>query len=158
MVTARHAIAGPKGIEKYATDGQTIVRLNDRQHRLPPLSIPLADWIPSDDERIDVAIAPCPIDVFTQYDHLPISSDMFVDAGTIRKEQIGAGDNLFFPGLFTGHVGEKANAPIVRVGNISAMPGEDLKTEGSGYLRPAYLVEALDRRSKRLASVRRNRR
>jgi hypothetical protein len=53
---------------------------------------------------------------------------------------IGIGDEVFSTGLFGPVDGTKRNIPIVRHGNISMMPGEQIQTE-LGYA-DLYLVEA----------------
>jgi hypothetical protein len=52
----------------------------------------------------------------------------------------GVGDEVFLPGLFVNHVGRERNIPIVRTGNIAAMPDEPIDSK-IGSL-DAYLVEA----------------
>jgi hypothetical protein len=54
---------------------------------------------------------------------------------------VGPGDDLYFPGLFKHHKGTLANIPILRMGNIAAMPGELIDTACYGQQR-AYLAEA----------------
>jgi hypothetical protein len=58
-----------------------------------------------------------------------------------KKAMIGLGSEIAIIGLFRSHYGKNHNVPIVRVGNIAAMPGEPIHTEYSGYI-DAYLVEA----------------
>jgi hypothetical protein len=67
--------------------------------------------------------------------------NLFLDKETIATENIGIGDDLFFPGLFSQRPGENKNLPIVRIGNIAAMPDEPIKSNW-GVLPSAYLVEA----------------
>jgi hypothetical protein len=52
----------------------------------------------------------------------------------------GVGDEVFLPGLFVNHTGTERNIPIVRIGNIAAMPDEPVESK-IGPL-DAYLVEA----------------
>lgn len=56
------------------------------------------------------------------------------------KEEIGVGNEVFLIGLFHRHYGQKNNIPIVRVGNICAMPGEKINTARGPA--DAYLIEA----------------
>jgi hypothetical protein len=58
----------------------------------------------------------------------------------ISKENIGIGDEVFLTGLFVNHLGKKRNIPIVRVGNIAAMPEEAIATRNGNM--DAYLIEA----------------
>jgi hypothetical protein len=50
------------------------------------------------------------------------------------------GDEIFYTGLFWEVPGAEKNAPIVRIGNISAMPGEPIATEDGPAV--VYLMEA----------------
>ena len=50
----------------------------------------------------------------------------------ISKESIGPGDEVFITGLFVNHFGEERNIPILRIGNIAAMPEEKVKTDTMG--------------------------
>lgn len=69
------------------------------------------------------------------------------------REGIGAGDEVFFVGLFTGHPGSERVEPVIRFGNISLMlPFEKVRvylTEADRLAREpkttpieAYLIEA----------------
>lgn len=49
------------------------------------------------------------------------------------------GDEVVTIGLYTSHYGALKNAPVVRVGNIAALPGEPVMTD-KGYVK-GYLVE-----------------
>src|SRR5262249_32247530 len=58
---------------------------------------------------------------------------------------VEVGDNIFSPGLFVQSAGKKKNLPILRVGNIARMPGDEMivletRSRGDVSLR-AYLVE-----------------
>ncbi len=54
---------------------------------------------------------------------------------------LGLGDEVFLTGLFHSHHGRQRNIPIVRAGNIAAMPEEKIHTDKFGFI-DAYLVEA----------------
>jgi hypothetical protein len=66
---------------------------------------------------------------------------MFVTPEVISEWDIGPGAELCFPGLFKPHIGESVNVPIMRMGHISAMPGDPLRLENWPPMR-AYLAEA----------------
>jgi hypothetical protein len=57
-----------------------------------------------------------------------------------EKESMGRGGTISIVGLFRSHFGENKNIPIVRIGNISMLPDEPVRTP-MGFLK-AYLVEA----------------
>lgn len=61
--------------------------------------------------------------------------------------QVQLGHEVFFPGLFIQSAGEKKNLPIIRYGNISRMPGDELHTleypDGRRHNIRGYLAESL---------------
>jgi hypothetical protein len=59
----------------------------------------------------------------------------------MTKEGIGLGDDVFVAGLFSRRTGHARNIPIVRVGNIAALPEEPIETAMG--LQEAYLIELL---------------
>jgi hypothetical protein len=102
------------------------------------IDTPLANWaVHPDSPAIDVAVLKSGIP--PGWDHLSISSKMAVTEDLIKIEEIGIGDEIFITGLFTRHPGQQTNIPIVRIGNIAAMPAEKIMTEVSAM--QAYLVE-----------------
>jgi hypothetical protein len=58
----------------------------------------------------------------------------------IEVNDIGIGDEVFMPGLFTFAPGRSRNLPIVRHGNIAMMPTEAIQVD-DGFAE-VYLVEA----------------
>ncbi|MEP0324621.1 hypothetical protein [Bauldia litoralis] len=97
----------------------------------------------------DVAVSPINIpfinnaansraDVLT----LPINGPTsFVAKAEWAQRYIGLGTEVAAVGLFRSHYGKSKNVPVIRVGNISAMPTEPVFTKYAGYLE-AYLIEA----------------
>lgn len=140
-VTAKHVI---EHIKIRSIDGCAYCRLNTLAGMAEYSSIPVSHWVFSEDHTIDVAVAPVSLD-FQKYDHKVVPLKMFMTAETLLQEFVGVGDDLFFPGLFSLQPGEERNLPIVRVGNIAAMPEETIRTTGFGILRSPYLVEARSR-------------
>ena len=66
---------------------------------------------------------------------------MFVTNEILSQFSIGIGDEVFVTGLFRGHTGRQRNVPIVRVGNIAAMPEEKVRTSRGDCL--AYLIQSV---------------
>lgn len=136
-VTAKHVIAK---IQQYSTDGKVLLRVNVKEGPSQFLESDASDWrFHPDDPVVDVAVLPLflPQDKF---DVLPIGMEMAVTEQVFKDHAIGVGDEVFLPGLFVNHFGRQQNLPIVRVGNIAAMPEEPVATELG--LMDAYLVEA----------------
>ena len=65
----------------------------------------------------------------------------FLPSEEFTSQTIGLGAEIATVGLFRSHYGSNRNIPIVRVGNISAMPAEPVFTAYAGYV-DAYLIEA----------------
>ena len=62
----------------------------------------------------------------------------------MAAQDLGVGNEVAFAGLFIKHHGKKQNEPILRFGNISAMPGEPVSTQYGGIdvEIEAYLIES----------------
>jgi hypothetical protein len=138
LVTARHVIAG---IIASSSDPVIHVRINRADGGWTCLDTTPTQWVfPSDDSIVtDVAAMlwnPKQPELL-RLTHVP--TDLFATEDMIADGRIGLGDELFIPGLFSRHVETFENVPIIRIGNIAAMPGEPVKT-GLGLIR-AYLVE-----------------
>lgn len=97
------------------------------------------EWVFHEDTNVDIAILEwqVPRDV----DFWPFPLKDAVTPELIVREGIGLGYDVFVVGLFTRRAGQARNIPIVRVGNIVAMPEEQIKT-GTGP-QEAYLIELL---------------
>jgi hypothetical protein len=134
-VTAKHVIDGirKKGIAK------ALIRVNLTGDESGWLETNVDDWLYHPTvENVDVAVLRTGFP--ERFDHLVCPISMAVTQEIISKEQIGLGTEVFLVGLFAHHFGKRKNIPIVRVGNISAMPEELVETR-MGKI-DAYLVEA----------------
>jgi hypothetical protein len=89
-------------------------------------------------EAVDVAVAPGPFS--KQHDYLLIPPPMLLTEEDLKRFRVGPGDEIFFVGLFWNHFGTERNIPLVRAGNIAAMPEERVKTSIGDI--DAYLIEA----------------
>jgi hypothetical protein len=63
----------------------------------------------------------------------------FLTEEILSEYNVGVGDEVIIMGLFFSHYGEVKNVPIVRVGNIAAMPDEPLPTDRGPM--DGYLIE-----------------
>jgi hypothetical protein len=137
-ITAKHVI---EGIKKKTVDNRVYFRLNYKDIGAELAYMDLKDWYyhPTDASNVDVAVVPMPL--ADNMDHLLLPYKDFATEEIILKEKIGIGEEVFLTGLFIHHMGAKRNIPIIRVGNISAMPEEPINTQGFSNME-AYLVEA----------------
>jgi hypothetical protein len=135
LITAKHVIDNirNKGV------GSVLLRVNLKNLGARWANSRLSDWVfhPSD-STVDVAILR--VGINDDMDHLAYSLDGCLTRQLIVKHAIGIGDEVFLTGLFYPHYGKEYNVPIVRVGNIAAMPTEKVDTAIGNI--DAYLVEA----------------
>jgi hypothetical protein len=139
LVTAKHVIieCRDRGYE-----GKIRVRINTSDGKSSIVITSPSDWQISrySKELIDVAALAVDQKQFTpemQIDYL--HSGMAVNNTMIGMLGIGEGDDTFVVGLFVNHAGKQRNLPIVRIGNIAAMPSEMITTPH--YDIHAYLLE-----------------
>jgi hypothetical protein len=92
-------------------------------------------------EPADIAVCAINFALEEEFSVVPLSGPSAVAAtpDIMKRLHIGLGDELVIAGLFRSHYGQHRNIPIVRIGNISMMPGEPIWTK-IGSLT-AYLVE-----------------
>jgi hypothetical protein len=99
-------------------------------------------WYHPTDASVDVAVIPCsPSLVEADFRYLPLNYFCTVDNMRERNLTIGVGDEVYIVGLFVRHSGNLRNIPIVRTGNIAAMPEEPVRSKDFGDME-AYLIEA----------------
>jgi hypothetical protein len=149
-VTARHVI---EGCYQNSQDGKILIRANIRGSGTEFIETNSTDWIyhPTD-ETVDVAVLAISCDAKDMRQRNILNSldiQLFgpLPGGAavpeiISAEDIGAGDEVFITGLFSNHPGRLKNIPIVRVGNIAAMPEERVQTTWHNREIEAYLIEA----------------
>jgi hypothetical protein len=101
---------------------------------------PLTEWLFHDDPSNDVAVHPF-MAPNEQYMFVSATKESWATADVIAQEKIGIGDDLIIAGLFAAQVGRDMNRPIVRTGNIAAMPDEPLRHTESGLYFEGYLAE-----------------
>lgn len=136
-ITAKHVI---EGIRKRSLDGTVYIRLNFTNGPAKLIMSDIAVWrFHPTDPSVDVAVMP--ITLTNDIDALFYPTSSFATEKVIANEKIGIGEEVFLVGMFYPHTGKKRNIPIVRIGNIAAMPEEPVYTEDLGEVE-AYLVEA----------------
>ena len=149
LVTARHNI-------DRARD-PIYVRCNLRSGQLFHSKTLKEQWIASDNS--DVSCLPFfeTEELAPGVQHISIAVSQFVGSDATYSGPplsagssavpVALGDDLAFVGLFSGHPGTNKNAPVVRFGNIAAMPGEEIRLTFGDDQNPysvdviGYLVE-----------------
>jgi hypothetical protein len=146
LVTAEHVISGmqTKGLDIH-------IRVNLKSEVAPGEDAAVvslkgqSDWWfhPDASQQTDVAIATLALNLdLADHDYIPIPEYAWSEMEPGPKPRApGLGDEVFIIGLFRSHYGRQRNRPIIRIGNISALPEEPVHTKYAGYI-DAYLIEA----------------
>lgn len=133
VITARHVVEGVNA-------KNICIRVNTKDGRVAHLQT--SAWKFHPDQSIDLAACPThiPPEDFGII-HMHVDREC-VTPEIIEDEQIGVGDDVFMAGMFTRHLGDVMNRPIVRIGTIAAMASEDEKIYTPRGHISAYLIEA----------------
>lgn len=137
MVTAKHVVIEARNC---SSDDHIYARINTRDGGSKLTGIRFDAWQSHSEDSVDAAIFQQAVDP-QEFDYLTIPIEMVVDSKVIHEETIGVGDEIFLAGLFVNYFGQNKNIPIIRVGNIAAMPEERIQVSNFGEIE-AYLVEA----------------
>lgn len=161
LVTAAHVIWPERrhpGNRDNKPSGQISVRVNTKHGTARNITTNRADWIFSSSKNIDLCtlrfsrlefdanedLLYCPLHLVSI--SLITENDVFAKFGIPRiphplvtAQNVMLGDDVFLAGAFISHIGAKRNIPIVRIGNIAALPIEPV--EYFSPTLPAYLLE-----------------
>jgi hypothetical protein len=130
FITAAHVVSECKT--------KTAIRLNRRDNSVAVVEVERWYYHPTD-SNADVAVAP--IVNHPEYDVLFVEDHYLRVRSALKSEDIGIGDEVFFPGLFWLTQGDNhKNQPIVRHGNVAMIPNAPIPA-GKGFM-DAYLIEA----------------
>lgn len=137
LVTARHVL---DEIHEKSCDQEVYLRVNEKHATSNVLRLPLEKWKHHpQDEYVDAAILQID-DLDPTWDHLPYPLPIHSSPSTTPlPPQLG--DDVLAVGLFSKRAGKQRNLPILRFGNIVAVPDEPIETNW-GPLQRAYLIES----------------
>ncbi len=136
LITAKHVI------DKIKKTGLKTVCIRVK------LSTGLSQWVetPLDqwlyhptDKTVDVALLRIEPSGNKYFDHRHYPLESCISPEQLISAGIGLGNELSITGLFSKHYGKENLIPIIRVGNIAAMPEERISTE-FGEIE-GYLIE-----------------
>lgn len=138
LVTCKHTVVGAK---RRSSDGKVHVRVNHRDGIA--LLLEVADkWTSHPtDSSVDCVAIYADLEEQEGFRTQCVVEGLAATAEVRKKENIGIGDQIFFTGLFHEHAGRQRNIPILRVGNIAAMPEEPVASREFGPM-DVILVEA----------------
>jgi hypothetical protein len=115
VVTARHCI-------EHKTAGladEVDLFLNLRSGGIQTIRVPPSAWLRH--STADVAVLQIVPDLTTyDYKWYPVSN--LATSDFLAQRTVGAGDDVFITGLLVHHPGQSKIMPIVRIGNIAALP------------------------------------
>jgi hypothetical protein len=126
LVTAKHIL------ESWAKDRSDpiYIRINLKNGKRDFVPTNYDQWIPHPNDSVDIAVIPnINLHNDMDIDFIPYPLVKLLSNDVIKEFEVGIGDEVFLPGLFTRHFGEEKNIPIVRTGNIAAMPEEKIEGE-----------------------------
>jgi hypothetical protein len=140
LVTALHVVAK---IQQRSDDGKTFVRVNTKDGGFQMLAVNTDAWQKPDQstEIVDVCFCAWPFPwEESDYDIRYFSAKQVATKDVMKDRRICVGNEVAFAGLFVNHHGQKRNEPIVRFGNISAIPAELVSIKYGDI--EAYLIES----------------
>jgi hypothetical protein len=137
LVTAHHVIAGIRGA---SDDGQVLIRMNTKDGGATWAEVSSDLWL-HPQANVDCAVLSWIPPTELGVDYVGVGMEGTGAAEKIAQEGIGIGDEVFMVGLFRNHLGRDRNEPIIRVGNIAAVPTDPIRSGIYGDMR-AILVEA----------------
>jgi hypothetical protein len=139
VLTAGHVI---DMVKKHCPGSPVILWFStpDEAHPIEEMSTDPDDWLghPDKSANVDAVVCKKRFPIRTS-NHLVITRQMFITDRFIRRYDVGAGDDLYFPGLFVRHALTAHLDPILRVGTVASMP-RDLVKSALGPTH-AYLAE-----------------
>jgi hypothetical protein len=140
LVTAKHVVEKSREYEGLH------MRYTDMHTHQPVDRKIVGDWKFHDDKSVDLAVVPFTVFRDTGDNALRIPFPLAIPAAFLTPEKrkefaVGIGDELSIVGLFKDRPGTSKNIPIVRTGNIAAMPDEPIYDYKRKEDFDAYLVE-----------------
>jgi len=125
LVTAKHVLQNKQGTYFPSI----VIRLNKTDDTSQLIKIEFDKKIKiftHDDEDVDIALfnyLPDP----KIFDFKFIQDDLISTNEIVQRHEIAEGDEVFFAGLFTSHLGQKRNQPIVRFGKVALISDEKIE-------------------------------
>lgn len=138
FVTAKHVLKDKDG--NYLPE--IILRLNKKEGDSQLIKFVLKDIkiFEHPDKDVDIALFNCLPDQ-NVFDFKFIPDNLIASKEVITTNEIAEGDEVFFAGLFTSHIGQKKNQPIIRFGKVALISDE--KIEWKEKDKPAKFMDLL---------------
>lgn len=142
LVTAKHVLQSDP--ERGIFYKNCVIRLTKKGGGVEKLLLPLTlegaskNVFCHSDPTVDIAIIPA-LPKPELYDFKALQMDYLTakeDFGTLGVRE---GSHVFFVGMFTPHLGEQQNYPVIRFGRVALLSDERVRF--MGQLRDLYLLE-----------------
>jgi hypothetical protein len=145
LVTAKHVLQNKQG----KLFPEIAIRLNKRDGTSKLITIKLGGKTGAkvhfhEDNDVDIALFNCLPDQ-SIYEFKFIQDSLIATQQIVNENYISEGDDIFFSGLFTSHVGQKRNQPIIRFGKVALMPEDKVEWKEAGKapaMLDLYLLES----------------
>lgn len=136
FVTAKHVLKDKDG--NYLPE--IVLRLNkkDNDSQLIKIDLKSVQIFEHADKDVDIALFNYLPDQ-NVFDFKFIPNSLIANKEIIEKNEIAEGDEVFFAGLFTSHIGQKRNQPIIRFGKVALISDE--KIEWKEKDKPAKFMD-----------------
>jgi len=124
FITAKHVLQDKSG--NYLTE--IVLRLNKKDGESQLISVDFKNIKirEHEDKDIDIVVFDCLPDQ-SIFDFKYIPSELIANREIVEKNEIAEGDDVFFAGLFTSHLGQKKNQPIIRFGKVALMSDDKIE-------------------------------
>ena len=140
LVTAQHVVSYSR------PHGSLWVRTNMKDESIEDFETDQSAW--ETHPGSDVAIIGVPYGRFADADVVAVPVDWLLDDAFVERHEMGLGDGVFIPGLFSGLPGTRSVQPVVRFGALSLMPTEKIPVKldpQSVAASDAFLIEVHSR-------------
>ncbi len=138
LLTAHHVLAK---VRIHSDDDRVLIRINTRDGSAAWHEVAVDNWFHPEGINIDCAVLlwapPASMNAQWRSWNLP---ELAATNEVMAREGLGLGEDVFMIGLFRNHLGRDRNEPIVRVGNICALPEDPFHSQHYGDMR-AILIE-----------------
>lgn len=141
LVTAKHVLQDKNG--NFYSDIGIRTNTHDGSSKLVEISMSAITILTHPDKDVDIALFPCvPNDKI--FDYLAIPEELITTKDSLKNLEIEEGDEVFFAGLFSSHIGQKRNQPILRFGKVALISDEKVEwqvDENPPKFLDLYLLE-----------------
>lgn len=146
LVTARHiATFIARFVAKPLDHTSFVVRVNHKDGTAKNLEAVDVQWVFHPDKNVDLAVVSFDQEPPARgFDYLYLPQDSLLTKKHFTDNDIGIGDTCYAVGLFRVLRGKSRNIPVVRVGSIALLPGDEkLPAKNSEDERlPSQMIDA----------------